>query len=232
MKICAYVINGTPLNELDKFSKQDLGSNEAFVFIEDVDPIPAGYQDISTIMNWWNFGTSCNKDYKYIRKEILILAAVIGWSNLSDEEKDKAAEIFAVGLTERNERFTTDEQIINGVNHHKNSMESRSARLTFAQIEIFNRLARQDADIITDEISNFNSFDLAHLYVERGREGTIEGDPEGLFDYIEGSNRTGTSWTDPLVNRGFRDKTFPVLGYSNCSDFADRLLEILKDGTY
>ncbi len=44
-----------------------------------------------------------------------------------------------------------------------------------------------DADIIMNDVSADN---LLELYVRNGREGTLEGDPEGLFDYIEARSST------------------------------------------
>lgn len=227
MKLCAYLINGTPLNQLDKYLKTDLNGNKAFEFIEDADPIPSGYQDISSIMNWWNFGTACNKDYKVIRDEIIVLAATIGWSNLTSEEKSKTAEIFAVGQTERDEIYTLDEQINLGMNHHIRSMESRKMRAMIVQMHLFNRLSKAD----WEEVAN-DTEPLLPYYLEQGREGTVEGDSEGLFDYVDGDSRSSHTWDGTGSEVGFRNKTYTVSGYSNCSDFADVLLDILKYGKY
>lgn len=223
MKICAYVVNGTPVCELGKYLKSDLNSNDPYIVIGNSDTVPTGYQDISSILHWWDFGTSAGKDYKYIRNEIMILAAVTGWANLTLAEKIKAAEIFSVGDTERLEIYTLEQQIQLGMQHHVRSMESRQIRLMTVQMNLFNRLSKAD----WEEVGNAAAPYLA-VYLEQGREGTSEGDPEGLFDYVDGSARPGTSWT----TNGFRDKNYTIEGYASCSDFADYLLGILKDGNY
>jgi hypothetical protein len=220
----------------DVYTAADLSGNVPYKVS---DTVEAGYVDISSIENWWWFYTqnkeqNCrliNKDYKFVRNEIIMATYIIGWANLSDNEKFLAASTFSVDKPCRDEIFTFQEQLQWGLVHHKRSKEARLIRANIAQVEVFNRIDK----IYWPQLENdlvLTSGNLINLYTENGREGTLEGDAEGVFDYIDGSNRTGTTWSNALIERGFRDKQFPVVGFPSCSEFADELLKILKDGDY
>lgn len=229
MLLCAYVVNGTPVNEMTSFSATDLSGNDPYKISVTV---PAGYQDVSSIEFWWYMynhqnGVYFTRDYKFIRNEIIILAYTTGWVNLSTAEKELVASIFAVGKTERDEIYTIEEQIQLGMEHHHNSTRARNSRLELVRLNIFNRIGKTDQDDISEE-----SQDLLIHYIEEGREGTVEGDVEGLFDYIDGDSRTGTTWDGTGAGTGLRNKTYTIEGYTNCSDFADYILEVLKNGIY
>lgn len=224
---CAYLVSGTPVNELESFTDSDVGGNLPYVIDTTV---PSGYQDISTIENWcyfYEFYGIIIKDYKYVRNEIMILAATIGWTNLTSTEKTIAANMFAVGSTERDELYTIEQQIELGITHHLNSMEARQTRLTYVQMELFNRLPKLDWEEVAGE-----TLSLTTRYVNEGLEGTVEGDLPGLLDYVDGESRTGTIWSTGGSEIGFREKTYTVTGYASCSLLADHLLDILKNGEY
>lgn len=230
--LCAYFTdegNNESTFDVDSYTSAQLNGNAPYKI---VDTLPPGYKDISTIENWWYMyehqnGILINKDYKYIRNEIMILAATIGWSNLSSTEKDIAARIFAVGETERDELFTIEEQIDLGLLHHIYSKASREMRLAKTQMQLFNRLSKTDwSEVAIDTEA------LIPHYLNEGIEGTVEGDTEGLFDYVDGDSRSNHTWDGNGSEVGFRNKTYSVTGYNNCSDFADDLLNILKNGEY
>lgn len=222
--LCAYLISGTPVNELDFYLTSDLNNNIEYLVD---DTVLTDYQDISSIENWDAYGKNSGKDYKYIRNEIIILAATIGWTNLTITEKTIAAKYFAVASSQRDEIFTLEQQIDLGLYHHIQATESRKIRLAKAQMQIYNRIHKSDWGVISSDLGEM----LTH-YVNEGREGTVEGDSEGLFDYIDGDSRTGTTWDGTGSEVGFRNKTLTITGYANCSDFSDFILDILKNGNY
>lgn len=224
--LCAYLVDGVPVNDVVSFDGDDLSGNEPYQF---VDTVPAGYQDESSIELWWYLWEQqtniyINKDYKFVRNEIIVLAATIGWSSLTTEEKTRAACIFAVGKTERDEIYTLDQQIALGLQHHIKSIEARTLRLAKTQMQLYNRLAKADWEEVASDASS-----LLPQYVNQGIEGTVEGDLEGLFDYVDGDARTGTTWD---TTGGFRNKSYSVEGYADCDAFADDILDILKNGNY
>lgn len=221
--LCAYMLNGISVNLLDSYLESDLNGNSPYTV---ADVVPNSYVDISSITTWHSVGRTL-KDYKYIRNEIMILANTIGWANLSTEEKTIVANLFAVEKVKRDEIYNTNQQVNLGLLHHKNSIEARATRLAIVQMNLFNRLDKADWEEVAIDTVN-----LLDSYVNHGREGTVEGDLEGLFDYVDGSARTGTSWDGSGSGVGFRDKAYSVEGYGNCSLFADYILDILKNGNY
>jgi len=161
--------------------------------------IEVGYKDFSSITNWYVYGDKTERDYKFIRDRIIELFQSIGWTNLTLEEKQICSQYFAVPKSNRNEIYTIEEQIELGSTYNRNSIESRKLRSGKASVEIRNRLIKSESNEILDDVFNVSS-NMFNTYIENGREGTIEGDPEGLFDYIE--SRIGTSFE----GIGFKNK--------------------------
>ena len=147
--LCAYVINGSPVNEINQYEVHQLNGNEPFVA---ADTVPAGYQDISSIDNWSKYGNNTGKDYKYIRVQIYTLVVTLGWANLSIAEKTIASIYFVVDTLQRLEVHTIPEQIINGKTHHQNSKASRWLRHDAALMQVFNTLSKADAQAVLKKL--------------------------------------------------------------------------------
>lgn len=220
MKLCAYKISDTPVNELSVYGNPDLNGNKAYVAD---DTVPAGYQDISSIENWAKYGSITGKDYKFVRHQIMVLAATIGWSSLSADEKLIAAQWFAVDKTSRNEVMTQEEQVAAGVSFHKGAVASRNARTDAAMLVLFNCLEWTDVLEVVDDIESSN---MLYKYMEYGIEGTLEGDDPGLFDYMEA--RTST----PYETTGLAAKSYTTTSGSTLAEIVTKVMSILKDGDY
>jgi len=186
--------------------------------------IEDGYMDYSSISNWYKYGDRSGRDYKFIRSRLEELFLVAGWSNLSEEEKGICCRYFIVPKINQDEIYGVPDQVANGISFNKNSVASRIARMNRASSEIRNRLQKSECIEIMSEI--FGSDSLYDKYINFGNEGTLEGDQEGLFDYIE--SRVGTSYG----NTGFVNKNFVPEGYSNMLTFSVYLMDIVKNGNY
>lgn len=231
MKLCSYVLNGNTINYLldsDGYNKSLLGGNFPFIILSNTDPITTGYQDISSIENWAAHGGNApylgtSIDYKFVRKEIGILVITKGWTTLTPAEKSVAASWFVVAKTQRDELFTTNQQIRLGLQFHKSSITARAGRAAYAMMDLYNRLSKTDADTVINDISVDNLLDL---YINTGREGTLEGDSEGLFDYIEA--RTGTKY----AATGIISKAITPVGTHTLQQVVDHIMKILRDGNF
>jgi len=161
-------------------------------------------------------------DYKARRKSIIIDVATRGFSNLNPREKKLASEHFAVAKADRDTVHTMEEQVTFGTKFHIHSIESRDNRRLSAVGEVYNRLTSgtDQMDLMAD-VSG-----LLEQYVKYGIEGTLEGDIEGLFDYIEG--RTGTTWE----TTGLPSKTGYTIEGMTLTQLKDRLMDILANGNY
>ena len=227
MKLLGYVINGGTMGK-DIFSctTEQLNGNDIWIFSND---ITIGYSDITSIETVYKYGLKTNKDYKFVRNEILnlvwgkMLGDPSNWNNLNLEEKKIASEFFVVPKILRDTVYTTDEQIPMAENFDINSIESRKIRFNKAKYQIYNRLTTEQANIILNEVEKDN---LSNLYIQYGREGTIEGDPEGFFDYI--LSRTGTSYE----NNGFINHDYSPIGFNNMLELANFIIDIVKNGNY
>jgi hypothetical protein len=178
------------------------------------------YIDLSSSIDYWaNIGTQF-KDYKFVRKQIQILAYMTGFDNLKDPQKIIAAEWFAVVKEDRDKVLTLEEQIIAGINFNDMSITSRTERLNKTMAEIYSRLSWSDANEVINDVETYKT---KATYISYGREGTIKGDPEGMYDYI--MSTVGTTWE----GIGFISKGFTVEGMT-MTELADKFLSILENG--
>lgn len=163
-------------------------------------------------------------DYKAARVAIYYLVVSKGgFDNLTSIEKEIAARWFVVGSDKQAQVFSLPEIIALGKIYNNSSGIARKARLEAMMIELWNRLSQNQ---VNDIISAMNFSKVSVNYIELGQEGTLEGNPEGLFDYVEA--RSGTSWE----NTGLRVQNYTPLGMSNCAELADRVMDILVNGNY
>jgi hypothetical protein len=179
---------------------------------------------ISINNNW----TTAYADYKSAR--VAMYAAMVtkatqvgGWSNLSLLEKQLSSSWFIVGVNERNTVHTLQQQIANGRLFKEYATVARKRRLDEAMSQVYNRVSYDDVNTIIYEM---DSAKLMYNYVVLGIEGTLEGDIEGLIDYI--LSRVGTSFE----NIGLTTKNFTVEGMSGTAEFATLLVDIIKNGNY
>lgn len=183
-----------------------------------VDRTPTTLQNIDS--NW----RSNFPDYKAARVAMYIaMLTVGGFENLSLADKEIASRWFIVGRLERNSVHTTEQQIVNGLIYHESSVEARKHRFNACITEVYNRL---DDDQIKEVMIAMDFSKTVYAYIDLGQEGTLEGNPEGLFDYIEA--RSGTSW----VTTGLKAQNYVPVGYENCIELSVRLMQILRDGLY
>ena len=202
---------------------EDGESLPAVQVLPDADSAPTGFTEATTITNVIRYaGKVGGYDYKAIRSKVQVLAATTGFTNLSTPEKELTSQWFAVITADRDTIYTTEEQILYGKIFHQSSTACREDRIDRAISEIYNRLATSEIDELIDDVS-----DLNRQYIESGREGTDEGDPEGLFDYIEG--RATTTYASGGSLPGLKHKGWTPIGKTLDALVTD-ILDILKNG--
>lgn len=163
-------------------------------------------------------------DYKLARVALFMTMMQKGGFNaLTLAEKQIASKWFIVEKLERTSVHTLEEQVMFGIEYNANSIKARKQRLTKCMVEVYNRLAKSE---VVEVIATSKFNETAYKYTELGQEGTLEGDSEGLNDYIDA--RVGTQWE----LTGLRSRNYVPEGMSNCGQLADRLLDIIKNGNY
>ena len=185
---------------------------------------------ISIAKNWKENYVDYKKARAALGTELTIRG---GFSNLSTLEKKIASRWFLCVKSDRDTVHTFDEQVTNGYFWHINARISRNNRLDVAIIEVYNRLDSADADNVIDDLweiflkINGKQYtrSLAMNYINFGREGTVEGNPEGLFDYILA--RVGTSFE----LTGLKAKAITPI-HGTLDELCDKIIDILKNGNY
>jgi len=114
MKITGYIIDGQTLGTtLLMWEDDDLGGNDPFKSEENVS---IGYEDISSIITWDNFGNGVGSLYSEIRDEIKIFYEATTFSSLSDIEKEIVSRWMVATKSERDSIKSNKEQKIDASN--------------------------------------------------------------------------------------------------------------------
>lgn len=239
----AYLISGIiPYNEIaSPASIISLSGNRPYIISPTT---PSGYQDITSIKNWdfvWFMG-GLRRDYLFVQNEIAELVAALGWNTLLSKEKRIASQWITVDAEKRGQILNFNQQTRAYVDFLVAARNARFIRCQFAFSEIFLRLQPIDSQEIMNDFgsgmiintstpgSYANYFQeqtigLASRFIEYGIKGTLEGDKEGLFDYVEA--RTGTSFE----NTGLRAKNITPSGIT-INQLHNRTMRVLASGFY
>lgn len=145
------------------------------------------------------------------------------WAKLDAVEQSISSIYFVVPRAFRDLIHTEAEQIANGEVFHLNSVDARNRRSNKAISKLYNTLSFEDAQEVIDDVEDNR---ILRKYIKFGREGTVEGDLEGLFDYVEA--RTGTGFTA----NGFKAKNYTPVNGQTMAQLASDLMKIIKDGDY
>jgi hypothetical protein len=164
-------------------------------------------------------------DYKVARVSMYIAMMMQGgFANLSLSDKIIASRWFIVGRLERNEVHTTEQQIANGLIYNDNSIEARNKRMTQCMIEVYNRV---DDEAVKEIMATMDFSRTTYNYIKIGVEGKAAGDiADGIYDYI--LSTPGSSWE----TTGLSSQSYTPVGYANCGELANRLMDILMNGNY
>lgn len=151
-------------------------------YYEKINPI---FSDFKIINDNWK---EIYFDYKQARSDMkLKLVASGGFNNLLLDNKKIVSSWFIVPKTDRDSVYSTLEQIKLGEVYHYYSKLARQLRLSKVLMFFYNILTNEQINQVLTLIST-----LATNYVDFGIEGTLEGNVEGLFDFIEA--RLNTSY--------------------------------------
>lgn len=227
MKFCKY-------NNFDIVTGKITGQEKAAFYFFELANIPADYTDFTTIenLNLYGFGVSDKFDYKRVRDLIKLEVEAVGWAALSEDQKI-IATTHKIGTNEqRAAALGNDFNLMDtiGRDYHNKVLEIRTLRITAVKSKIHNRVGHiiigpyNAPEIILAELTET----LILMYENEGLGGVIDGDnAAGMFDYI--NETAGTVYE---LGNGLRSKPWAPYGFSNMSEFADDLLNVLQNGIY
>jgi hypothetical protein len=208
MKLQSYILNGKPLTEYSSWSQGDINCQPFIVSNE----IQLNYQDVSSITNWDIYGKTL-KDFTYIRNQIRELTELIGFTNLTLEEKIISAKYFVVSKSDRDTVLNNEEQYDYWNTIILNSQISRINRWVEAKRYISYRLSTLDSSDLAKSTSNLSNDYINYNIITKEKNGV-----SGLFDYLTGEG-------DYELN-GYPSKSYWTI------DDQETLIDILKNGNY
>jgi hypothetical protein len=243
-KLLAYTINGRTYTseteyydwekiigiDINTWYDSDLNGNEAFKVILSGETSSSGYTDITSIQNWYDFGLNIANDYLVPKFEIRELVKEIGWSGLTNTEKDIAILTYSYDnmldavtylMTEKgmNQYQAQGYLLQEWHKHHGRLVDTCKSRWFYVKFIIAQYLSFADAEELLDECQL-----LILSYIECGRLGTQYGDNNnGIMDYLES---TGT-----FIDQGLRESGY-VLQQGNWDIFIGELNNVLVQGIY
>jgi len=207
-----------------------LNSNEPFKIILSGDTVPSGYTDITSIQNWYNFGLNIANDYLVPKFEIRELVEEIGWTGLTNAEKDVAILTYSYNnmlnaitylMTEKgmSQNQAQGYLLQEWHKHHGRLVDTCKSRWFYVKFIIAQYLSFADAEELLDDCQM-----LIFSFTECGRLGTQYGDNNnGIMDYLES---TGT-----FVSQGLRETGYE-LQQGTWDLFIEEINKVLVQGIY
>jgi hypothetical protein len=171
------------------------------------------YTEITSNKNWMEIGKHYY-DYLFCRNQVMTWTAVNGWTGLTTEEKEIAAQHFAVGPTQRNEVYTSDEQQQHWTQFIIEAEKTRNRRWHEAKGYISFTLPLIDSIDLGKSTNG-----LSNEYITYGIESYAKDGVDGLFDWLEGTSEFSGG-------TGYNGKSYYV------STHKDNIMSILRDGIY
>lgn len=231
MRLLVYKIDGVPVNEMTtSYSQDDLGGNDLYKFIPDGDAVPEGYEDITDIYSLHKWGGSTRRDYKFVRDQIKQMVVDLGSGDedagfllLPVEGKLVCCEHKIGSHALREAVVGTSNLVLFGLQYHKQVTEARQVRAAYVTSILWNRLPNNAQEVLEEVISLQDNMFITYVFF--GREGTVEGDPEGITDWLYG--RAGTSFE----NTGLLQKNWTPSGMT-MEELVDTIYDIAHNGNY
>ncbi len=207
--LISFKLNNTTLDKINNWSYSDLNGNIPFI----ISPIVLdGYGDISSITNWDLFGIKL-KDFNFVRDRIKEITDLIGFDNLTTDEKVISAKYFVVGKTDRDSVLTEEEQYVYWSTLVSESQISRFKRWEEAKKYISYKLTPANSSDLAKSTSELCNDYINYNIITKVKDGI-----SGLFDYLRG--------VEDFINNGYPSKLYWTQQDQNM------IMDILENGNY
>jgi hypothetical protein len=227
--LLAYQINGLSVGvDLPSWNGDDLNGNKPFKIINSGTTIPAGYADISSIVNWDRFGEIVANDYLVVRFSIKTLLLEKGWANLSNTEKDLCVKHY-VGdsidavmylMGKGYSQVQAQGFILQSWHkYHAKLLEACQQRVYYVKFCVPQFVSLADSEKLFDD-----ALTLIYELTELGRFGIANGDKKsGILDYLMSTN--------DYVGKGLEESGLTLV-QGTWDIFRKALNDILMEGIY
>ncbi len=228
--LLGYQINGQTIGvDIDGWHTADLNGNKPFKIILSGQTIPAGYVDISTIVNWDKFGEADATDYMVVRFEIRSMCKEKGWTNLTNAEKDLAIKHYISDnptdavIYLKSKGYTQQQAqefvLMSWHKYHAKLIEACQQRFYYMKFIVPQYLSLPDCEKLFDD-----AHELIYEFTQLGRFGIEIGDKKsGILDYIMSTN--------DFIGKGMEESGLTLL-QGTWDNFRVALYNILVDGIY
>jgi hypothetical protein len=227
--LLAYTINNKIVGiDLQQWHISD--GSSAFKLINSGDTIPTNYVNISSIVNWNQFGNIVANDYLVYKNTINDICNQKRWSGLTNTEKDIAIQYYSypdstsavaylMTVKGMSQPQAQEFLLLQWHKHHGNLMNACKLRWYYVKLIAITYLSFEDVETLLSNIQL-----LILLYVTVGRIGINYGDvKEGIMDYIESTNI--------YLNNGLRETKYTLLT-GTYNDFIQALKNVIVEGIY
>lgn len=230
-KLLAYQISGQTCGiDINTWYEKDLKGNQPFRIIKSVDQIPTGYIDISSIENWDKYGSGVATDYAVTKFAINIISDNIGWTGLTNDEKDLAICYYSYPDPTTAVIYLMTEKGMTQIQaqgylvqcwhkHHLKIIAAYQERWNYAKYTVLLYIDRFDGEDLFSTVKP-----LIDLYIEVGVVGIDFNDNEdGIYDYVYSLNG--------FIDNGLEENDYTLL-QGTWTDFKNALSNVLIWGDY
>ena len=229
--LLAYQISGQTVGiDIDSWNDNDLNGNPAFQIILSGQTVPSGYTDIDDIVNWDKFGLQVANDYSVVKFEIKDIVNLIGWTGLTNTEKDLAIKYYAypdptsavIHLMTTKGMSQAQAQgfvLMQWHKHHLRNIVAYRQRWNYAKFTVLQYISRGDGEDLFNTVKS-----LVDLYIEVGILGWEYSDfQDGIIDYVYS--------THGFTGQGLEENGYQ-LQQGTWADFKADLDKVLVCGIY
>jgi len=229
--LLAYQISGQTVGiDLSGWNDADLNGNPAFQVICSGTTVPSGYTEIDTIENWNRFGLQVANDYSVVKFEIKDIAGILGWTGLTNTEKDLAIKYYAypdptsavvyLMTTKGMSQAQAQGFVLQSWHkHHLKNIVAYTQRWNYAKFTVLQYLSREDGEDLFNTVKT-----LVDLYIEVGILGVDFNDSsDGIIDYVYSIHG--------FTGQGLEENNYTLL-QGTWVDFKTALNNVLVCGIY
>lgn len=229
--LLAYTINGQTVGvDLPSWNSEDLNGNQPFMLILSGQTIPSSYEDISSIIHWNQFGCIVANDYLVCKNQIKMLVDEIGWTNLSNTEKDLTIKYYAYdnptdaviylmttkGMTQQQAQGFL---LLQWHRHHSGVVNTCKQRWYYVKFTVPQYLNFYDSEDLLGTIES-----LIFSLIDMGIQGINYGDKkEGVMDYVESTNC--------FIGQGLKQSGYTLI-QGTWDEFILQIKNVLIEGIY
>lgn len=229
--LLAYIISGQTVGiDLNSWSDLDLNGNKAFKILYSGQTMPVNYVDVSSISNWSKYGDLVSNDYLVYKNAIKDIVDGVGWTGLTNAEKDLAIQYYAYsnatnavihlmttkGYTQPQAQYFMLEQ---WHKHHGNLINTCKQRWYYAKLVVPMYLNFNDSEDLLNTVEP-----LVFAYNDMGRLGINYGDKkDGIMDFIESTNT--------FLDQGLKENNYTLLA-GTWTDFINAMRNVFVEGVY